>query len=78
MRTEEDWAHMEQVVKTVANNDKIWYATNLDIYNYMTAQRQLQISVDETVFYNPSAITVWVERNKKDIIEIPAGQTVIA
>ena len=78
LRTEEDWGHMEQVVKTVANNDKIWYATNLEIYNYMTAQRQLQISVDETVFYNPSAITVWVERNKKDIIEIPAGQTVIA
>ena len=28
------------------------------------------------VFYNPSAIDVWVERNKKDIICIPAGQTI--
>ena len=76
LRTEEDWAHMEQVVKTVARNDKIWYATNLEIYNYMSAQRRLQISVDEHVFYNPSGITVWVERDKKDIIEIPAGKTI--
>jgi len=44
----------------------------------MEAQKRLQISVDETVFYNPSDITVWVERNKKEIIEIPAGKTVVA
>lgn len=78
LRTEEDWAYMEQILKTISNNDKIWYATNLEIYNYMAAQKRLQISVDERVFYNPSDITVWVERNKTDIIEIPAGKTVIA
>jgi len=77
-RTEEDWAYMEQILKLIGNNDKIWYATNLDIYNYLSAQRRLQISVDEQMFYNPSDITVWVERNKTDIIEIPAGKTVIA
>ena len=69
---------MEQILKLIGNNDKIWYATNLDIYNYLSAQRRLQISVDEQMFYNPSDITVWVERNKTDIIEIPAGKTVIA
>lgn len=78
LRTEEQWAHMEQVVKSVSRNDKIWYATNIEIYNYMSAQRRLQISVDEKVFYNPSDITVWVERDKKDIIEIPAGKTITA
>ena len=77
-RNEDDWAYMEELVKNLSGNDKIWYATNIDIYNYMTAQSRLQISADETMFYNPSAITVWVERDKKDIIEIPAGQTVIA
>ena len=33
-------------------------------------------SFDETVFYNPSAIPVWVEKDKARIIEIPAGETV--
>ena len=75
-RTEEDWAYIEEVLKYISNNDKIWYATNIEIYNYMTAQKQLQISADETCFYNPSAITVWIEKDKKQIIEIPAGETV--
>ena len=75
LKTEEDWQMMEEIVCSLANNDKIWYATNMDIYNYMTAQRQLQISYDETLFYNPTAIDVWVEKNKTDILCIPAGQT---
>ena len=76
-RTEEDWAYIERVVKMLAGNDKIWYATNIEIYDYMMAQSRLRISADETVFQNPSSISVWVERNKTDIIEIPAGQTVV-
>lgn len=76
-RTEEDWAYIEKVVATLANNDKIWYAANIDIYNYVTAQAQLQISYDETMFYNPTATDVWVERNKREIIKIPAGQRIV-
>lgn len=37
----------------------------------------LKISADEKVFYNPTATDVWVERDKKDIIKIPAGQKII-
>ena len=75
-RTEEDWAYIEKVIAKLANNSKIWYATYMDIYNYMQAQRMLKISVDEDVFYNPTATDVWVEKDKKQIICIPAGQTV--
>ncbi len=78
LRTEEDWAYIEELIKTLSGNDKIWYATNIEIYNYMTAQRQLQISADETVFYNPTATDVWVEKDKKAVICIPAGETIIA
>ena len=75
-RCEEDWARIEQTVAKLSGNDKIWYATNADIYNYMTAQSMLQISADETVFYNPTAIDLWVEKDKTDIIMIPAGKIV--
>lgn len=77
-RTEDDWAYMEDVLRALSGSDKIWYATNMEIYRYMTAQSRLQISADETIFYNPSDVTVYVERNKTEIIEIPAGQTVKA
>ena len=77
LRTEDDWAYIEKIVSSVAGSDKIWYATNIEIYNYMTAQSMLQISADETRFYNPTATDVWVERNKTDIIMIPAGESVV-
>jgi len=76
LRTEEDWAYMESVIAKVANNSNIWYATYMDIYNYVTAQRSLVISVDEDVFYNPTATDVWVIKDRKTVIRIPAGQTV--
>ena len=74
-----NWHVIEEFCEYMSGReDEIWYATNIEIYNYMTAQRHLQISTDEKVFYNPSAIDVWVERNRTDIICIPAGQTVVA
>lgn len=76
-RTEEEWAIMEQILQKLGGNEKIWYATNMEIYSYMTAQRMLQISADERIFCNPTALDLWVEKDKKRIIRIPAGQTVI-
>lgn len=77
LRTEEDWNMMENILKKLAGNDKIWYATNIDIYNYTVAQSLLQISADEKVFYNPSGMDVWVEKDITEIIKIPAGETVV-
>lgn len=77
LKTEEDWTYMEKLLQKLSGNDKIWYATNLEIYEYVTAQRQLKISADESIIHNPSATDVWVERDKKEIICIPAGKTVV-
>ncbi len=74
-KTEEQWLEFEENLKELSNNDKIWYATNIEIYNYMMAQRRLVISADENIIYNPSNITVYVEKNKSKIIKIEAGQT---
>lgn len=74
---EKDWKKIEEILKMLSGNEKIWYATNVEIYNYMEAQRRLQISVDETMFYNPSDIPVWVEKNKNTVVKILPGQTLI-
>ena len=76
IKDEAGWEYMEEVLKKISGNEKIWYATNIDIYNYMEAQKRLVISADETMFYNPSSITVWVEKDREEIIEIPAGAIV--
>ncbi len=67
---------MEMLPETLSGSGKIRYATNMEIYSYFAAQKQLQISADETVFYNPSNMPVWVERDKTEMLEIPAEKTV--
>lgn len=78
LRSEDDWAYMEKLVSTLANNDKIWYATNIEIYDYLAAVRQLRVSADESILYNPTRLDVWVEHDQRGVIKIPAGETVRA
>ena len=75
-KTEADWEYMENLVSTLSGRENVWYATNIEIYNYVEAQKRLQISIDETVFYNPSDIAVWVEKDREQIIKIGPGETV--
>lgn len=76
LRDEEDWSKIENLFDRLHGNNKIWYATNMEIYNYVKAQKMLKVSVDEKTFTNPSGIDVWVERDRRDVIKIPAGSTV--
>ena len=76
MRAESDWEYMERLVSTVAGSDKIWYATNIEIYDYLTAARSLRVSADESLIYNPAHLDVWVEKDKREIIRVPAGETI--
>ena len=76
MRAESDWEYMEKLVSAVAGSDKIWYATNIEIYDYLTAVRSLRVSADESLIYNPAHLDVWVEKDKREIVRIPAGETI--
>ena len=76
MRSESDWEYMEKLVSTVAGSDKIWYATNIEIYDYLSAVRGLRVSADESLIHNPAHMDVWVEKDKREIIRVPAGETI--
>ena len=54
------WGHSYEF-----DNDDIWYATNIEIYDYVKAYEGLEVSVDETIIHNPSAIDVWFMKNKQ-------------
>lgn len=73
LKTEEDWAKMEQICAMVAHNENVWYATNMEIYNYVTAQRSLIIAADQSFVYNPSRIDVWIKKDRQPHC-IPAGE----
>ena len=46
----------------------MWYATNIEIFDYWTALRALRFSADRTMVYNPTATDVWVEVDGKPVL----------
>lgn len=57
---DDNWDLLEQFCKRVSDHDDLWHATNKQIYDYVQALSRLEISVDGTMIYNPSAMSVWV------------------
>ncbi len=72
-----NWELIEENLEKLGGHQDVWYATNIEIYDYITAFRSLKYSVESDVVYNPSAIDVWMwSRHDKKLWHIPAGQTV--
>jgi len=69
-----NWILIEEFCKQMANHEQVWYATNIEIIDYINAQRNLRITVDNKTIYNPSVQTVWVS-NDEETIEIKGGET---
>ncbi len=76
-RNEENnsFEYMEEICREIADNEKIWYATNIEIYDYIMAQRNIIMTIDESIVTNPTYTDVWIKKDG-NIVKIPAGQTV--
>lgn len=70
-----NWDHIERICEKLAHKDDIWYATNIEIYNYVTAYHSLVYSADGTRVYNPTLIKVWFDVDKK-LYSIEPGETI--
>ncbi len=70
-----NWDYMEEVCRMLGGREDIWYATNIEIYDYITTQRRLQFSADCKTVINPSVQTVWINVDG-EAVEIPGGATV--
>ena len=55
------------------HKDEIWFATNGEIVDYVTAYRRLEISVDGSFIFNPSAVDVII-CTENGIVMLPAGR----
>ena len=68
------WDLIEGFAKYIGGRDDIWYATNIEIVDYMNAAKNLRFSADGKMVYNPSAISVWL-RIDMNFVEIKPGET---
>ena len=67
-----NWEVIEQFCERVGNREDVWYATNIAIYDYIDAYHRLQFSVDAARVINPSAMTLWLEKDGR-IFELKPG-----
>ena len=70
-----NWDLMERICEYAGGDPDTWYATNIEIYNYITALWQLRFNVERTVVYNPTCLDLWIEADKRPYC-IPAGKTI--
>lgn len=68
---ENNWEDMEEFLKKVANQDDVWYATNIEIKDYISAYRSLKVTADQTAVYNVAATPVWIKFEDKLLIAEP-------
>ncbi len=72
----DNWNVIEEFCEFMAGREKdVWYATNIEIYEYIEDFKHLIYSADLTYIKNPTARTIWLALDNK-VISIAPGETV--
>lgn len=68
------WQRIEEFCKKAGCHQEVWYATNIEIKEYVTAMRSLVFSMDKKTVYNPSSLPVWFSADR-ETVKVESGQT---
>ena len=63
----DNWNVIEEFCSAAGGDPDVWYATNIEIFDYVTAMRKCELSADRTMLYNPSAVSVWVKTGGRTV-----------
>ena len=69
----DEWESIEQFADMMAGQSDVWYATNLEICEYVNAVRAQEYSADGKVIKNPTAVPVWFVENGA-LVEVRPGE----
>ena len=71
----DNWNVIEEFTEYMSGKeDSIWYATNIEIFEYIEDYNRLVYSIDGTMVKNPTARTLWFSLNG-ETVSIGAGET---
>ena len=56
-----NWERIEDFAKLLGGRKEIWYATNIEVHDYVEAYRSLVFSADGRRLYNPTAFELFYE-----------------
>ncbi len=71
-----NWDLIENICQKFSGNDGIWFATNIEIYEYVEAYKRLVYSADGLRVYNPTLIDLWIDVDGK-LYTIKSGETIV-
>lgn len=58
---DDNWDVIEQFLKYItAYQESIWFSSNTEVLDYVTAYRRLIYAADGSMIHNPSAMDVWI------------------
>lgn len=70
-----NWDLLEKICEQLSGRQDVWYATNMEIYDYVNAYNQLVYSADGHTIYNPTLLEIWFNVDGK-IYHIESGETI--
>lgn len=71
---DQNWDVLERFCDTIGGKEDTWYATNIEIYDYVRAYQSLIMSADGNIIYNPTDtdISLMIDNST---YTIPSGKT---
>ena len=66
---------LDEFLEIVTNQTNIWYATNIEIFDYIKAAEELHYDTSGNYIKNPSSIDVWIEIGQT-VYKIPKGTVI--
>lgn len=71
-----NWNLISEFATKISGHKNVWYATCIEIFDYVNAFKQLRFNLAGTIAENPTSQDIWIMKDKKSY-KIPASATVI-
>ncbi len=68
-----NWDRIESFLEMMGGKDDIWYATNIEIYDYIEAFKRVRFNLACTFAENPTSTDVWISKDN-GIHKLEAGK----
>lgn len=72
--SDNNWNLIEKFCEKAGNRDDVFYATNIEIYDYFTNMNKLNVSADGTLINNPTATEIWFYADD-ELMSVKPGET---
>lgn len=73
---DQNWELLDEISRRLGGHEEIWYATNIEIHDYVKAYEALIFSADSKRIYNPTLIPIWFAVGA-DVHCVQPGETIL-